>query len=106
MQIAQAFIKIITQNITEKEEQLVNLAYNSLRKKVAYGLIQLLEKYKVNDKEPPLLNLSREHMAQSVGIATESLIRTLGDFKEENLIEIQTGKVRIVNEKKLRALPY
>jgi DNA-binding response OmpR family regulator len=106
IQIAQAFIKIITQNIVEKEEQLLNLAYNSLRKKVAYGLIQLLEKYKVNDEEQPLLNLSRENMAQSIGIATESLIRTLGDFKEEKLIEIQTGKVLIINEKKLRALPY
>ncbi|WP_225975454.1 response regulator [Panacibacter ginsenosidivorans] len=43
MQIAQTFIKIITQNIAEKEESLLNLAYNSLRKKVAFGLIQLLE---------------------------------------------------------------
>lgn len=33
MQIAQSFIKIITQNIVEKEESLLNLAYNSLRKK-------------------------------------------------------------------------
>src|SRR4051812_9613100 len=38
MQIAQSFIKIITQNIVEKEESMLNLAYNSLRRKVAYGL--------------------------------------------------------------------
>jgi CRP-like cAMP-binding protein/CheY-like chemotaxis protein len=104
--IAQAFIKIITQNIIEKEERLLNLAYNSLRKKVAYGLIQLQEKYKVKEAEQPVLNLSRENMAQSFGIATESLIRTLGDFKDEKLIDIQTGKVIITDEKKLRALRY
>ena len=106
LSIAQTFIKIITQNIVEKEESLLNIAYSSLRKKVAYGLIHLLEKYKLKDEKQPELNLSRENMAQSIGIATESLIRTLGDFKDEKLIDIQTGKVIIVNEQKLRNLPY
>lgn len=107
MKIAQVFIKIITRNIIDKEESLLNLAYSTLRKKVAYGLVQLLDKYKTEDEDtPPLLNLSRENMAQSIGIATESLIRTLGDFKEEKLIEIKTGKVIVIDEKKLRNLPY
>ncbi|MDB5190999.1 MAG: response regulator [Segetibacter sp.] len=106
IQIAQSFIKIVTQNIVEKEKSLLNLAYNSLRKKVAFGLIQLLKKYKVQENENVVLNLSRENMAQSIGIATESLIRTLGDFKDEKLIEIQTGKVIIIDENKLRNLPY
>ena len=106
IRIAQTFIKIITQDIVEKEETLLNLAYSSLRKKVAYGLIQLLEKYKVEGGSSTVLNLSRENMAQSIGIATESLIRTLGDFKEEKLIDIQTGKIIITDEKKLRNLPY
>jgi CRP-like cAMP-binding protein len=106
MQIAQKFIKIITQNIAEKEASLLNLAYNSLRKKVAYGLIQLLEKYKSEEGTQLTINLSRENMAQSIGVATESLIRTLGDFKDEKLIDIQLGKMNIINEEKLRNLPY
>ncbi len=106
IRIAQAFIKIIAQNIVEKEESLLNLAYSSLRKKVAYGLIQLLEKYKVERGDAIVLNLSRENMAQSIGIATESLIRTLGDFKDEKLIDIQAGKIIIINEKKLRNFSY
>jgi CRP/FNR family cyclic AMP-dependent transcriptional regulator len=106
MQIAQSFIKIITKNIQEKEESLLNLAYSSLRKKVAYSLIQLYEKYKLKDGHAPVLNLSRENMARSIGIATESLIRTLGDFKDEKLIDTQAGKVVILDENKLRNLPY
>ncbi len=106
MQIAQSFIKIITRNMVEKEDSLLNLAYSSLRKKVAYGLIQLYEKYKSKEDSTPVLNLSRENMAQSIGIATESLIRTLGDFKDEKLIDIQTGKVIILDENKLSNLPY
>lgn len=103
---SKAFIKIITRNIVEKENALLNLAYNTLRKKVAYGIIQLLEKYKNDSNLYPQLNLSRENMAQTIGIATESLIRTLGDFKDEKLIEIQGGKLIILDENKLRSLPY
>ena len=106
MQIAQTFIKMITHDLQHKEESLLNLAYSSVRKKVAYGLIQLLEKYKGEGLAQPVINLSRENMAQSIGIATESLIRTLGDFKEEKLVDIRAGKVTIINEKRLRDLPY
>jgi CRP/FNR family cyclic AMP-dependent transcriptional regulator len=45
-------------------------------------------------------------MAQSIGIATESLIRTLCDFKQEKLIDIEYGKVTILDPKKLINLPY
>ena len=106
IQIAKQFIKIITHNIVEKEESMLNLAYSSLRKKVAFGLIQYFDKYNLKEEKKPLLILSRENLAQSIGIATESLIRTLGDFKDEKLIEIETGKVIILDEKKLRNLPY
>lgn len=105
-QVAKQFIKIITKNILEKEESLVNLAYNSLRKKVAFGLIQVLEKYKKENNQTDILELSRENLAQAVGVATESLIRTLADFKSEKLIDIQPGKIIVLNEVKLRDLPY
>ncbi|HYJ63589.1 MAG TPA: helix-turn-helix domain-containing protein [Parafilimonas sp.] len=39
-------------------------------------------------------------------MATESLIRTLSDFKSEKLIDIQGGTIIILNEEKLRNLPY
>jgi len=106
LQIAQTFIKMIANNIEAQEESLLQLAYSSVRKKVAYGLMQLLEKYKTGSEGPPEINLSRENMAQSIGIATESLVRTLSDFKDEGLVDVLPGKIIIVNEKQLRGLPY
>src|SRR5699024_4757254 len=44
--VAQKFIRLLAHNVTEKEEQLINLAYNSLRKRVADALLTLLKKYK------------------------------------------------------------
>ncbi|RYY42416.1 MAG: helix-turn-helix domain-containing protein, partial [Chitinophagaceae bacterium] len=48
----------------------------------------------------------REDIAQYVGTATESLIRTLSDFKSESLIEIKSGKISIINLDKLKNLLY
>jgi len=52
------------------------------------------------------INLSRDDMAQNFGVAKESLIRTLTDFKDEGLIDIQKTKVIILNIDKLKDLPY
>ena len=105
-QIARQFIKIITHNVIEKEESLLNLAYSSLRRKVAFQLLHILEKFRNNENSKNELRISRENLAQVAGIATESLIRTLSDFKTEKLIDIQGGAIIILNENKLRNLPY
>jgi len=102
--VAKQFIKLLSQNLVEKEEQLVNLAYNSLRKRVANGLLHVYDKFKKNQTDKPKLEMSREDLAQVVGTATESLIRTLSDFKTEKLIEIKEGKISILDEVKLKNL--
>jgi CRP/FNR family cyclic AMP-dependent transcriptional regulator len=103
--VAKQFIRLISRNVLEKEEDLLNLAYNSLRKKVAYGLVQQIATFKEPGEEFTTLKLSRKDMAQAIGVATESFIRTIADFKEERLIDIREGKIVIINEHKLRDLP-
>lgn len=105
-QVAKQFIKLVAHDVLEKEESLLNLAYNSLRKKVAYQLIAMLDKFKTESTGRKEIKLSRENLAQAIGIATESLIRTLSDFKSEKLIDIQGGRIIILNEDKMRNLPY
>jgi CRP-like cAMP-binding protein len=103
--IATKFISIVTHNVKEKEERLINLAYSSLRKRVAKALVDIHEKF--NAQSPAsTIEFSREDIAQYVGTATESLIRTLSDFKSEKLIEIKSGKISIINLEKLKHLLY
>jgi CRP-like cAMP-binding protein len=106
LSIASRFIKLIAQNVQEKEERLLSLAYGSLRKRVAKALVDVHQKFnkEASDKNP--INISRDDLAQYVGTATESLIRTLSDFKSEKLIEIKEGKIRITNLEKLKHLLY
>ncbi|MBS1638112.1 MAG: cyclic nucleotide-binding domain-containing protein, partial [Bacteroidetes bacterium] len=102
--VMQAFIKILSDNILEKEKQLVNLAYSSVRKRVAEALVLLQARYDSKQDKTFSISISREDLANIVGTATESLIRTLSDFKEEKLIEIKGSNITIVNLDKLKIL--
>lgn len=95
-EVTKKFIQLLAKHITENENHLLGLAYNSLRKKVAEALIMLQKKYK-NNQDDFSINISRENLAHIAGTATESLIRTLGDFRHEKLIEINGIGIKIVN---------
>ena len=99
--ISRKLISLLSKNVVAKENHLLGIAYNTLRKKVAEALVSMLKKYHVNKKEPFVVDLSREELATIAGTATESLIRTLSDFKSEKLIDIKSGKVVITDENKL-----
>lgn len=103
-QVVRKFIQILSRNLVEKEEQLINLAYNSLRKRVATGLVQVLNKYRADSKDGHSFKISRENLAQFVGTPTESLCRVLGDFRSENLVDLKDGKIEILQEEKLKNL--
>jgi CRP-like cAMP-binding protein len=102
--VTKTVVRILSKNILEKEQQLLNIAYNSLRKRVATSLMTLMDKYKKDSETNFSIIFSREDLANIAGTATESLIRTLSDFKSENLIDIQGSKIIILNEKKLKSL--
>jgi CRP-like cAMP-binding protein len=82
----------------------LGLAYNSLRKKVAEALLTLQKKYHQAGEKSFIININRESLASIAGTATESLIRTLSDFRSEKLIDIKEGHISIINEKKLQSL--
>ena len=64
----------------------------------------LMDKYHDKNEEKFSIQISREDLANIAGTATESLIRTLGDFKTEKLSEINAGKITIINRKKLEQM--
>lgn len=102
--VMKKFIKMLSDNIIEKENMLVNLAYSSVRKRVANALVVLSDRY--NDGSNPKFNISfsREDLANIVGTATESLIRTLSDFKDEKYLEVKGSNITILNYDKLKNL--
>jgi CRP-like cAMP-binding protein len=102
-EVSRKFINLLAKNVSEHEDKLLSLAYNSLRKKVADALISLHDKYQ-NGEEKFEINITRDNLATIAGTAIESLIRTLGDFKHEKLIDIKDGVIIILNKKRLQNL--
>jgi CRP-like cAMP-binding protein len=103
-EVAHKFIKLLAKDVTEKEDKLLNIAYNSLRRKVADALLTVKEKYPEQVNDHYVIHISRENLAAIAGTATESLIRTLSDFKSEKLIDIKDGYIIMQNEEKLRRM--
>lgn len=93
------FIKMLAGHIAEREQQLIELAYNSVRKRVATALVHLC------DQGGPVVQLLREDLAALAGTAKETLIRTLTDFKNEGLIDIKDGIVTVLKLERLRDIP-
>jgi len=103
-EVSRKFMKMLSDNLSDKEEQLLKLAYNSVRKRVAEALVTLNNRYK-KDSEPKFsMNISREDIANLAGTATETTIRTLSDFKDERLIDIKGGTIAIMDYDKLAHL--
>jgi CRP-like cAMP-binding protein/CheY-like chemotaxis protein len=98
--VMKKFIKLLSNDVEEKEQQLIKMAYSSVKKRVAEALVKLEKQYKINSKDKFNISISREDLANIVGTATESLIRTLSDFKHENLIEIKGSNITIIDIEK------
>lgn len=95
--VSASFISLLCRKVSEKESQLVNLAYNSVRQRTAEALLKVSQLADAKEK----INISREDLAKIVGTASESVIRVLSDFKDEGLIEIEGGKIKVLQRAKL-----
>jgi CRP-like cAMP-binding protein/FixJ family two-component response regulator len=100
-EVAGKFIKILSGNLADKEERLLKLAYNSVRKRVAEALLLVEKQYRETAAKEPGMSISRENLASIVGASKEAVIRTLSDFKDEHLIDLKGSRIIILNQEKL-----
>lgn len=101
--VARKFIKMLSRNVQEMENRLLDAAYHSVRQRVAGALLKMNETLS-NGSPDSIITITRRDISNIVGTATESLNRTISDFKEEKLIEIAEGGLRIINKPKLERL--
>lgn len=96
--LGREFIRLLAADIREKEEQLLQLAYHSVRKRMAEAILRLYKAGQGNDQG---IRISREDLAAMAGIATETVSRTLSDFKDEGLIEKKGSMLHILDPERL-----
>ncbi len=94
LDLAAYFIKLFAAQAMEKEGKLIEMAYDSVRKKVSNALLMSASK-QGTDKDHCVLSLSREELASLAGTAKETLIRTLSDLKSEGVIIVDGKNIEI-----------
>ena len=100
-----SFADYFTREILAKSNacqvHLLELAYSSVRKKVANALLR----YATADTETNI-KVSRDDLAALAGTAKETLVRTLKEFKEEGLIKVERRLIDILNKRALEEMPH
>lgn len=111
------FLSVLDQSPELSKKLLINLshefgvlvnsiatfAHKSVRERLALSLLILKDKYRVNGQKdnPVEIVLPREDLANIIGVALETLVRLLHNFKDEGLIETEGRKIRILDLKGL-----
>ncbi|MFY0601409.1 MAG: response regulator [Cyclobacteriaceae bacterium] len=101
-EVASQFIKMLSKDIIEKEQELIGLAYDTLRKRTAHNLIRLLEA----NHESSKISVSRNDLANMVGTATESVIRVLSEFKKDGLIKIEASDIIVLKPEEIQKIKF
>jgi len=104
--VAHQFIKMLSGNILDKEKQLLNMAYNTVRKRIADALIELHDKYKKENEKSFSISIPRNDLASMVGTSTETVTRTLSEFKEDGFLNIKGSEVTVMNYEGLKKIKW
>ncbi|WP_248723936.1 response regulator [Seonamhaeicola sp. ML3] len=89
------FIQLLNEDLVDAKDQLLQMAYSSVRKRTATTIIRFAEK--LGSRPGEFIRISRNDLASVAGVATESLIRTLSRFKDKGLIEIEGRNIKVLN---------
>lgn len=97
--VALKFIKLLSNQVEEQEKHLLSMAYDTVRKRTAEALLQLL---RGKEEKTTSLIVTRDDLANLVGTATETVIRCLGEFKEDELIEVNGREIIVLDAQGLK----
>lgn len=103
---------VISFNIIEKlsrdlgaaEKKVASLFQKNVRERLAELLLLLKESYGIEESSGRWkldIKLTREEMASMIGVANETLIRFMTEFKDEKLVEQEGKIIYIIDEQRL-----
>ncbi len=91
-------MQITCRELGEANAYITDIAQKTVRERLAEILIHLKNDFGLDDNNILQISLTREELANIVGTATESVIRLLSEFKQDQLIELNGRKIRLLDE--------
>ena len=100
--LSKKIISVLTHDLRTAEHKLAHMAHRTVRERLAEALLMLQQQYGMeSDGQTLTVTLSREDLANLVGTATETLIRTLSDFRQEGAVELRGKRIVMTDPQKL-----
>lgn len=90
--------------LNEANTYITDIAQKTVRERLAEVLIKLKDSFDLDENNVLRISLSREELANIVGTATESVIRLLSEFKQDQLIDLNGRRIRLLNIQKLEKI--
>jgi CRP-like cAMP-binding protein len=101
---AMDLLQLACKELGEANSYITDIAQKTVRERLAEVLLNLKENFGLNQSEVLQISLTREELANIIGTATESVIRLLSEFKEDQIIELQGRQIRLINTAALTKL--
>ncbi|WP_158976591.1 Crp/Fnr family transcriptional regulator [Cellulophaga sp. L1A9] len=101
--LQQTFIKNIGHEFGVLANIIALLAQKNQNSRLAVNLLILENRFKKHNKEGGI-DLTREDLANIIGTSIESLGRSLKQFKDEGIIEVNKRVIHIINKDKISQL--
>ncbi len=101
-QFSHHMLQIVCRELREANEYITDIAQKTVRERLAEVLLLLKENFDLDNQNTLQISLTREELANMVGTATESVIRLLSEFRQDNLIELHGRKIKFLDTPGLR----
>jgi CRP-like cAMP-binding protein len=96
-QFSHHMLQIVCKELREANDYITDIAQKTVRERLAEVLLLLKENFELDNANTLQISLTREELANMVGTATESVIRLLSEFKQDQLIDLQGRKIKFIN---------
>ncbi len=99
--ILEMFLNYLSNKIFVLNKSITNLTFNSIRQKICNFLIT---EYKLQNNENIKLKMTKEKIAESLGITRPSLSRELINMKDMGLIDYSRSHIKILDLEEIENL--
>lgn len=102
--VSTQFLKLLSNNLLLKENKMLELAYESVRKRVANSVVAIYDVYADINR---CIDVPRDLIATMAGTSVASAIRMLSEFKNSGLISISHDSIiKVLDYEKLKNAPF
>ena len=105
-QLSYTMLQKISFELGESSNTVTFLAQKTVRERLAEVLLLLEQKLGTDPEGFIKISLTREEIANLIGTATESAIRLISEFKQDDYIAVEGRNIKILNHEKLKKLGH